>query len=85
MALRERLTGLVLIVVGLASMAVLFWMFQNRGRFFVAPPPPPGMPGTMLPIVSPLDCMMPFAALGAVATVLEGFRRLLFPDVWQRD
>jgi uncharacterized protein YjeT (DUF2065 family) len=80
MALRERLVGLGLILAGLASMSVVYWFWQHRGEMMFAPPAPPGLPRTMAPMSSPLDCLMPFTALGTTALVVEGFRRLLFPD-----
>ncbi|MFN0070307.1 MAG: hypothetical protein ACKVVP_02310 [Chloroflexota bacterium] len=80
MALRERLVGLALILAGTASMSVLYWFWQHRGDIMLAPPPPPGLPRNMMPVASPLDCLMPFAALAAAGLVAEGFRRLIFPD-----
>ena len=86
MALRERLVGLALICVGLASMAVVFLFWQNRQNFVVKPPvPPPGLPPNMMPLASPLDCLMPFAALAATGLVIEGFRRLVFPENYGPD
>jgi hypothetical protein len=86
MALRERLIGLALIGVGLASMAVVYLFWQNRGNLVIKPPvPPPGLPPTMMPLASPLDCVMPFAALAATGLVIEGFRRLVFPENYGPD
>jgi|RhiMetdeSRZDD1v2_1073273.scaffolds.fasta_scaffold2852649_1 hypothetical protein len=86
MALRERLVGLALICAGLASMAVVFLFWQNRQNFVVKPPvPPPGLPPNMMPLASPLDCLMPFAALAATGLVIEGFRRLVFPENYGPD
>ena len=86
MALRERLTGLALICAGLLSMGVVFLFWQNRSNLVLAPPvPPPGLPRTMMPLASPLDCLMPFAALAATGLIIEGFRRLIFPDNFGPD
>jgi hypothetical protein len=86
MALRERLVGLALICAGLASMGVVFLFWQNRHHFVVQPPvPAPGLPPNMMPLASPLDCLMPFAALAATGLVFEGFRRLVFPENYGPD
>jgi hypothetical protein len=86
MALRERLVGLALILAGLASMGVVYLFWQHRSTLVLAPPvPPPGLPPTMMPLASPLDCLMPFAALAATGLVVEGFRRLVFPDNYGPD
>lgn len=82
MALRERLVGLLLIAAGLASMGVVYWFWQHRTEIIPQPPvPPPGLPRGMMPMLSPLDCVVPIAALGATALTIEGFRRLVSPDV----
>lgn len=85
MAIRERLTGLALIIVGLLSMMFIYWVAQHRDSFGVRPPTPPGLSRGMVPIGSPLDCFVPLAALGAVGIIVEGCRRLVFPDNFGPD
>jgi hypothetical protein len=86
MALRERLVGLALVIAGIASMGVVYWFWQNRSHLAPAPPvPAPGLPRAMMPLASPLDCVMPFAALAAAGLVLEGLRRMVFPENYGPD
>ena len=86
MALRERLVGLALVLAGLASMGIVYWFWQNRANLVLAPPvPAPGLPRTMMPLASPLDCLMPFAALASAGLVLEGLRRMVFPENYGPD
>jgi hypothetical protein len=80
--LGERLQGLLLILVGCASM-VLIYFAQQAGWFQQArPPTPPGIRPEFLPVITPLSCVLPMAALGALGLCFIGFKRLVAPDDW---
>jgi hypothetical protein len=75
--LEDRLTGLGLIVGGLIGFGIVYLMWS------VAPtsmPVPPGMPSNLLPLASPLNCVLPVVAIGSCFLVLLGLRKLLFPE-----
>ena len=45
------------------------------------PPLPPGMRPDLVPnVASPFACVLPLTAIGSGLLVLEGLRRILFPD-----
>ncbi|GEM_PF-6427733 len=72
----DRLTGLWLVLAGLGMLLVLRLLSQPG--LIPQPTPPPGFPSG-IPIVSPLSCLAPILALGAVGMILVGLKRLLFP------
>lgn len=84
MALQERLIGLVLVLSGLGGMLLVYLYYQHRD-VLPQPPAPPGMTPRMLPLFSPLQCIMPLAALGSSALIFIGLRRMLFPETFGPD
>ena len=84
MALQERLIGLVLVLIGLGGMLLVYLYYQHRDAL-PQPPAPPEMMPKMLPLLSPLACIMPLAALGSTALIFIGLRRLLFPETFGPD
>jgi len=84
MALQERLTGLVLVLIGLAGMTLVYLYYQHRD-VLPQPPTPPGMTPRMVPLFSPLECIMPLAAFGSAALIFMGLRRMVFPETFGPD
>ena len=76
-SLGERLIGLALILGGVIGFGIVFLMW----RFAPASMPvPPGLPRDLLPIVSPLNCILPIVAIGSSLLVLIGLKRLVFGE-----
>jgi hypothetical protein len=75
--LEARLTGLALILGGVVGLGVVYllWLFAPATM-----PVPPGMPRNLLPLTSPLNCMLPVVAIGSSALVLIGLRKLILGD-----
>jgi hypothetical protein len=73
-AAQERLIGLALIACGVLGFGVMFLLW----RYAPAVPAPPGLPRTLLPLLSPLTCMLPVSGIGAGLLVLFGLRKLIF-------
>ena len=80
--LAERLQGLLLILVG-CTLMLLLYLAQQSGWLQARPPIPAGVRPDLLPVVTPLSCLLPLASLGAVGLCLVGIRKLLTPDTWQ--
>jgi hypothetical protein len=74
---QERLTGLAIILAGVVGFGLVYLLWRY-------PPPtlpaPAGLPPGLLPIASPLNCMLPTVAIGSCALVLIGLRRLVLPN-----
>lgn len=73
-SLGDRLIGLGLIVVGLVGFGVVFLLWRYAPE---AMPAPPGLPRGLLPIVSPLNCILPVTAVGCSLLVMIGLKRLI--------
>ena len=43
-------------------------------------PAPPGLPSGLTPAISPLSCLLPIGMIGAALLVVEGVRRVIFPE-----
>jgi hypothetical protein len=43
-------------------------------------PVPPGLPRDLLPIASPLNCVLPIVAIGSSLLVLFGLKRLVIGE-----
>jgi hypothetical protein len=78
----ERLQGLLLILAGGVSLALVHFLqryLAGSGRLL-----PPMLaqlePG---PLASPFNCLLGFVALGALGLILVGAKKLLFPDNWR--
>src|SRR5207248_9386594 len=78
----ERLRGLLLILLGCASL-MLVYLAQQNGWLQVRPPTPPGARPGLLPVITPLSCVLPMAAIGALGLFLAGLQKLLGGDDWQ--
>jgi len=73
----ERLTGAGLILLGLIGFGAVYLLWQYAPASM---PVPAGMPRTLLPLASPLNCVLPITAIGASLLVLVGLKRLILPD-----
>jgi hypothetical protein len=73
-SLGDRLIGLALILGGLIGFGAVYllWLYAPA-----AMPAPPGLPRGVLPIASPLNCMLPVTAIGSSLLVLIGLKRLI--------
>jgi hypothetical protein len=70
----DRLIGLGIILVGLLGFGVVYLLWQYAPA---AMPAPPGLPRGLLPLASPLNCMLPITAIGSSLLVLIGLKRLI--------
>jgi hypothetical protein len=73
----DRLIGLALIVGGLVGLGLVYLLWRYAPASM---PAPPGLPRGLLPIASPLNCILPVTAIGSTFLVLVGLKRLLVPD-----
>jgi hypothetical protein len=73
----DRLIGLALMLVGVLGFGLVYlmWLYAPASM-----PAPPGLPRNLLPIASPLNCILPITAIGSSLMVLLGLRRLIFPE-----
>ena len=77
--LGERLQGLLLILAGCASLALVY-LVQQHGWLELRPPTPPGIRPEWVPVVTPVSCILPMAALGAVGLCWVGLKKLFSID-----
>ena len=76
-SLGERLIGLGMILGGVLGLGLVYLMW----RFAPASMPvPPGLPRDLLPIASPLNCILPIVAIGSSLLVLFGLKRLVIGE-----
>ena len=80
MNLRGRLVGVGVIALGLVSGAIVYGLWLLDQAYGLRPPTPPGLPAGMSPVLSPLACLVPIGAIGATLLVIEGVRRVIFPE-----
>ena len=74
---QERLIGLGLIVCGLVGFGVVYllWLFAPATM-----PVPPGTPRNLLPLASPLNCILPVTVVGSGLLVVLGLRKLILAE-----
>ena len=53
-------------------MVYLLWLFAPA-----AMPAPPGLPRNLLPLASPLNCILPVTVIGSGFLILIGLRKLI--------
>jgi|GraSoiStandDraft_4_1057263.scaffolds.fasta_scaffold2791408_1 hypothetical protein len=75
--LGDRLIGLALMLASLLGFGLVYLLWLVGP---LMPPAPRGLPPGMLPMLSPLSCLVPGAAIGCCALFVLGLRRLLFPE-----
>ena len=75
----ERLQGLGVIVLGLIGLLVVYGIYT--GFLPSGLPPPPQPPGVLVqvPVYNATACFMPIMAVGSVALIVVGFRRVIDP------
>jgi hypothetical protein len=76
----ERLQGLGVVLLGLVGLLVVYGIatgFLPSGL----PPPPAPPPGVLisLPAINAAACFTPLMAIGSVALIVVGFRRVVDP------
>jgi hypothetical protein len=76
-AVQERLIGLAMIVGGIGGFGLVYllWLYAPT-----AVPAPPGLPRNLLPLTSPLNCILPVTLIGSSLLVLIGLRKLILAD-----
>jgi hypothetical protein len=74
---QERLTGLLMIVGGVAGFGAVYllWLYAPA-----AMPVPPGLPRHLLPLASPLNCVLPLTLIGSCLLVVIGLKKLILAD-----
>lgn len=70
----DRLIGLGLILAGLIGFGAVYLMWHFAPASM---PVPPGLPRNLLPLASPLNCILPITAVGSSLLVLIGLKRLM--------
>jgi hypothetical protein len=81
--LADRLQGLLLILAGCACLSLIYLAQQNGWLHQARPPTPPGVSPDLLPVITPISCILPMAALGALGLCFAGAKKLIAPDDWQ--
>jgi hypothetical protein len=79
----ERLYGLLLILAGVACLALVVTAQQHGWFQPKLPGPLPGTGNLAVPIITPLSCFYPLAAIGSLGLCIVGVRKLLAPDDWR--
>ena len=78
--LEERLQGLGAVALGLVGLLVVYGIYTGVLPSGLPPPPPPP-PGVLVqvPVVNAAACFMPLLAIGSVALIVVGGRRVIDP------
>jgi hypothetical protein len=74
---QERIVGLLLIVGGAVGFGTVYLLWVHAPASM---PVPPGMPTNLLPLLSPLNCILPATVIGSGLLVLIGIRKLILGD-----
>jgi hypothetical protein len=77
--LEERLQGLGVIVLGLVGLFVVYGISTGMLPAGLPPPPPPRGIVVPPPPINAVGCVMPLMAIGSIALIVVGFRRVLDP------
>jgi hypothetical protein len=75
----ERYRGLIPLLLGIGMLAML-QLWSRIDAVLPRPEPPPGFPASGVLLVNPIACLLPLLMIGAVALVVVGLFRLLFPS-----
>jgi hypothetical protein len=75
----DRLQGVGVVALGVVGMLVAYGIFSGvLPAGLPEPPQPPNVVGR-IPIINPVQCVIPVLMLGSVALVFVGFRQILDP------
>ena len=74
---QERLVGVGLIALSVLGFGLVHLLLRLGP---LMPTPPPGLPAGLVPMLSPLQCLVPATVLGSGALLMIGLRRLFFPE-----
>ncbi len=77
--IEERLQGLGAIVLGLVGLAVVYGISTGLLPSGLPPPPQPSGVLVQVPVINSAACFTPLLALGSLALIVVGFRRVLDP------
>ncbi len=77
--LEERLQGLGVILLGLVGLAVVYGISTGMLPSGLSPPPQPSGVLVQVPVINSAACFTPLLALGSLALIVVGFRRVLDP------
>jgi hypothetical protein len=77
--IEERLQGLGVVLLGLVGLGVVYGI--STGLLPSGLPPPPQQPGVLiqLPVFNAAACFTPLIAVGSLALIVVGFRRIFDP------
>jgi hypothetical protein len=75
----ERLQGLGVIVLGIVGLLVVYGIYT--GFLPAGLPPPPQPKGLLVPVptINATACVIPLMAIGSIALIVVGFRRVVDP------
>jgi len=75
----ERLQGAGVVLLGIVGLLVVYGIYT--GVLPAGLPPPPQPRGVLVPVptINAAACVMPLMAIGSVALIVVGFRRVLDP------
>jgi hypothetical protein len=78
--LEERMQGLGVVVLGLVGLLVVYGVYTGFLPSGLPPPPPPPK-GVLvqIPVVNAAACFMPLLAIGSVALMFVGTKRIFDP------
>jgi hypothetical protein len=77
--LEERLQGVGVILLGLVGLAVVYGTYTGVLPSGLPPPPLPRGVLVQVPVYNAALCFMPLLAIGSVALIVVGLRRVLDP------
>jgi hypothetical protein len=75
----ERLQGVGVILLGVVGLLVVYGTYTGVLPSGLPPPPQPRGVLVQVPVVNAAACFMPLLAIGSVALIVVGFRRVLDP------
>jgi hypothetical protein len=77
--LEERLQGAGVILLGLVGLLVVYGIYTGFLPSGIPAPPQPRGVLVPVPTINAVACVMPLMAIGSVACLVVGFRRMLDP------
>jgi hypothetical protein len=77
--LQERLVGLGVMALGFVGLAVVYGISTGILPSGLPPPPQPSGILVQVPMINAAACITPIMAVGSLALIVVGFRRMLDP------